>query len=232
MRPSNIFFATIFLLATGTLILFGISTVGPMFSERRANETASSKKLEALTKPKIDFGNPSRGAKTPALTIVEYGDHNCQPCSVMEQDLLRIISDFPDKVRVVWKDFPNKDIHPDALAAAESARCAGIQGAFWPYHDLLMANQSSTGVENRLLMATKLGLDTDSFKSCLTSQATNPTVLRDVEEALRLQVDGTPYLFMGDRRVSGSIGYDQLKTFVEAALASVPAVKAPAPSTP
>lgn len=219
MRPSNVFIAATFLVSTGLLILFGITALSPLGGSRQEQVEADAARAEALTRPKVDFGNPGRGAEDPAVTIVEYGDHHCEPCADMERDLLRILADFPGRVRVVWKDFPNKDLHPDALAAAEGARCAGLQGAFWEFHDLLLANQGATGNENRTAMAGQLGLDLESFRACMDTASTQPAVLRDVEEALRLRIDGTPYLFIGDRRVSGAVGYDQIRTFVEAALA-------------
>ena len=139
----------------------------------------------------------------------------------MDQDLSRIITEFAGKVRVVWKDFPNDASHPDALPAAKAARCAGLQGAFWQYHDLLLANQGSTGIENHAILAQQLGLDAASFRSCAESDDMLPAVRRDAEEAVRLRLDATPYLFIGDRRVSGAVGYDALRTYVETALSSV-----------
>jgi protein-disulfide isomerase len=220
MRPSNIFLAVITLLSVGLLFLFGITVLPTLGGGGGAAVNANADQaVQALTVPVVDFANPQRGATEPAVTVVEYGDHQCAPCAAMEQDLDKVAQDYPGKVRVVWKDFPNKDLHPDALAAAETARCAGLQGKFWEMHDIMLANTGSTGPDNRYLMAKQLGLDVPSLTSCVDAATTEPLVLRDVEEALRLRIDGTPYLFIGNRRVSGAVGYDQLKGFVGAAIA-------------
>jgi protein-disulfide isomerase len=150
----------------------------------------------------------------------------------MERDLNQIITDYPNRVRVVWKDYPNEQAHPDAFASAKAARCAGLQGAFWQYHEMLLANQSATGIENHVIMAGQLGLDTESFRSCAASETMRPLILRDAEEAVRLRIDATPHIFIGDRRVSGAIGYDLLKVYVDSSLnALVPTAPASEPNS-
>ena len=74
MRPSNVFVAGIFLVALGTMLLFGIATLVPKAGPT-ADGTGTKQGLTPLDRPRVDFGNPARGADSPALTIVEFGDH-------------------------------------------------------------------------------------------------------------------------------------------------------------
>jgi protein-disulfide isomerase len=228
MRHSNPFLAAVTLASLVLLGWFGALTLGPGIAERRAalqKAEESAKAPAAAVAPKVDFANPARGADKPAVTVVEYGDYACEPCAAMSVLLEQVSASRPGKVRTVWKDLPNPAAHPDARAAAESARCAAAQGAFWPFHDLLLANQSAAGAENRLLMARQLGLDEASFSACVETKATAALVDRDVEEAVRLQVDATPYLFIGDRRVSGLVDGSVLGSMIDAAIAKAAPAK-------
>lgn len=225
MRHGNAFIGIVLLIATALLILFGIAALSPLKPEVTATNDGPT--LTALERPTVMFGNPIRGSEAAAVTIVEFGDFQCEPCSQIEVALAQALIEYPGKVRIVWKDLPNAKIHPEAVKAAAAARCAAEQSAFWEYHDVLLANQPSINDSAYLPFAAQIGLDLDLFQSCLSARNVDPIVERDIEEALRLGVDSTPFLFINGRRVSGAIPYEQLKGFIDAALAD--AAKAPAP---
>jgi protein-disulfide isomerase len=68
-----------------------------------------------------------------------------------------------------FRDFPLREIHPQAQIAAEAARCACDQGKFWEFHDALFADQSKLDEAALIAQARVLGLNERSFQSCLTS---------------------------------------------------------------
>ena len=149
------------------------------------------------------------------MTIIEFSDYICSPCAILDFDLKRLIEEYPNDVRLVWKDFPNEKQHPGASEAAVAARCAGYQNAFWEFQRILLAGQAGASTESYNMMAEVLELDTDQFSDCLTNNQSKPLVERDMKEALRLRIDATPYVFINDRRLSGAVGYDLLKNIVE-----------------
>jgi Thioredoxin len=51
---------------------------------------------------------------------------------------------YPEKVKWVFRDYPIATLHPTAAKAHEAARCAGEQGKFWEYHDLLFERSPAT----------------------------------------------------------------------------------------
>ena len=71
---------------------------------------------------------------------------------------------YGDKVRIVWKDFPLTQIHPQAFKAGEAAHCAGEQGKFWEYHDRLFANQQLLQPNDLKKHAADLGLDAEGVQ--------------------------------------------------------------------
>ncbi len=225
MRYGNAFIGIVLLITTALLILFGIAALSPLKPEKPSTNAAPA--LTPLEKPTVSFGNPVRGVEDAAVTIVEFGDFECEPCSQLETSLAQALLEYAGKVRVVWKDFPNAKMHPNATKAAAAARCAAEQSAFWEYHDLLLANQPSVNDSAYVPFAAQLGLDLDLFQSCLAARNVDPIVKRDLEEALRLGVGSTPFMFINGRRVEGAIPYEQLKGFIDAALADGAKAKTP-----
>jgi len=85
--------------------------------------------------------DPSIGPASAPVTLIEFSDFQCPFCQRVAPTLKQVKQKYGDKVRVVWKDFPLTQIHPQAFKASEAAHCAAEQGKFWEYHDRLFANQ-------------------------------------------------------------------------------------------
>lgn len=166
----------------------------------------------------ISSNDPSRGADNAPVTIVIFSDFQCEFCVDAKNILSQLEFNFPGDVRVVWKDFPNDRVHPDAIKAAEAARCAQIQGKFWEYHDELFANQTLLGVDFYKSTAQKLGLDTQKFNSCLTNEDTQGMVQKGQLEGVALGITGTPYFFVNETRVSGAKSYSFFANLVQSEL--------------
>ena len=72
------------------------------------------------------------------------------------------------KIKLVFRDFPLRNIHPQAQKAAEAAQCALEQHKFWPYHDKLFASYKLTNGRIQKICA-RTGLNVEQFTSCLDS---------------------------------------------------------------
>lgn len=167
------------------------------------------------TRPVISSTDPVRGDPSARIAIVEFGDFFCPACAEIETTLQKILTEYEGKVKLVWKDLPNTQIHPLAQKAAEAARCASQQGAFWQYHDLLFINQASLTAGSFTQIARELGLNGEAFSQCITSESAVDLVTRTFNEAIILRVDATPYFFIGERRISGAPDEAQLKEAIE-----------------
>jgi protein-disulfide isomerase len=116
------------------------------------------------------------GSDDAPVTIVEYSDYQCPYCRQQEAALHQVLTKYDGQVRLIYRDFP---MHPHSMDAAMAARCADEQGQFWPYHDALQhgdANLSTKGLETT---ARDLGLDLESFDSCLEDRKYESAVLAD-----------------------------------------------------
>lgn len=170
--------------------------------------------------------NPAKGPADAKVLIVEFSDFQCPYCArFTQQTLPSILSEYSDRVRFVFMNFPLTSIHPDALKAAEASECAYDQGAFWEYHDLLFQNQSALDVESLKSYAASLGLNTNEFNDCLDSGEKTDDVEKDMTAAQKavqeanLDRFGTPAFFINGKHFGGAQPFEAFKQVIDAALA-------------
>jgi protein-disulfide isomerase len=133
--------------------------------------------------------------------------------------LTQLESQYGDKVKLVFRDYPIDNLHPAARKAHEAARCAHAQGKFWAYHDALFANAPQASPEQLKTSAQEVGLDVPAFEQCVTSGTYQALVQRDVEEGSRVGVTGTPAFFINGRLVSGAQPLESFVRVIEEELA-------------
>ncbi|MBN1585591.1 thioredoxin domain-containing protein [Candidatus Uhrbacteria bacterium] len=213
MRKAPIFPILTVMLAVAVLAIHYLSV--RMIDTKGSETNPDVGSPTPLEMPTIVFGNPMVGNNSARVTIVEFSDYLCGPCGSLDQTLTRLAGEYPNDVRLVWKDFPNEKSHPGSVEAAMAARCAADQGAFWEYHRAIFSDQTGLNTDGYVQIADSLGLDTEKFRNCQENRLSEPLVRRDLEEALRLRLDATPYIFVNDRRLSGALSYEILKSIVD-----------------
>ena len=158
-------------------------------------------------------GYPSRGPADARITIVEFSDFHCPYCRAVQPTLNTILARYPKDVRLVYRHLPLDDLHPDARRASEASWCADQQGKFWAFHDGLYASGPDGSPATLKRIASNAGLDVDVFQACLASGKAAGPVQKDVEEAARHGITGTPGFFVNGRVLSGN---QPLQAFVDA----------------
>ena len=81
------------------------------------------------------------GPASAPVTIVEYGDYECGSCLNTAPVIREVRRRLGDRLRFVFRHFPQSSIHPHASAAAEAAEAAADQGKFWDMHEAIFARQ-------------------------------------------------------------------------------------------
>ena len=158
---------------------------------------------------------PSRGPKDAPVTIVEFSDFECPFCRKMAPLLKQLQDKYPQDVRLVYRQLPLPDLHPNAMSAAKASLCASEQGKFWEMHDALFADQSALGTEGLKKTADQLHLKTKVFESCLASPKVAAAVEADTQAGVEYGVSGTPGLFINGRFVNGAVPFEMLVGIVE-----------------
>jgi protein-disulfide isomerase len=181
-----------------------------------ANLEKSHKVENRLEPLRIDVAadGPSRGPADAPVTIVAFSDFECPYCSRMLPTLDEVTRTYGDRVRIVFRQFP-LSFHPNARKAAEASLCADEQGKFWEMHDAMFANQKGLAVESLKTMAAGVGLDADSFNSCLDSGKYAAEVEADVKAGVAAGVSGTPGTFVNGRFISGAMPFDTLAELID-----------------
>ena len=157
----------------------------------------------------------AQGPKDAPVTIVEFSDFQCPFCSRVIGTLKEVVRLYPQQVRLVFRDFPIASLHPKAQKAAEAARCAGEQGKFWEYHDLLFESQAQATTADFKRFAGQLKLDASRFTACLDSGRHAVAVAADVQEGTRLGITGTPTFFINGRLVVGALPLEAFQGIIE-----------------
>jgi protein-disulfide isomerase len=160
-----------------------------------------------------------KGPATAPVPIVAFSDFHCPFCKRVLPTLGQLESQYGDKVKLVFRDYPLDNLHPAARKAHEAARCAHDQGQFWAYHDLLFANAPKASPEQLTTYAQAVGLDVAAFEQCVSSGTYQATVQRDIEEGTRVGVTGTPAFFINGRLVSGAQPLESFVRVIEEELA-------------
>jgi predicted DsbA family dithiol-disulfide isomerase/Skp family chaperone for outer membrane proteins len=171
--------------------------------------------LEPLRAQVATAGFPVRGAANAPVTIVEFSDFECPYCGGLFPTLKQVEKNYPQQVRIVYRQFPLANIHPHAQKAAEASLCANDQQKFWDFHDSMFSNQSELSVADLKQRAMDLKLDTKVFNQCLDSGKYAPAIQADIQEGARNGVSGTPALFINGRLLSGNQPYSEIKEVIE-----------------
>ncbi|HRN70192.1 MAG TPA: thioredoxin domain-containing protein [Candidatus Woesebacteria bacterium] len=85
--------------------------------------------------------SPSKGPTNAKVTIVEFSDFECPFCQRAFPTVQQILDTYPNDVRLVYKQLPLTNIHPNAERAALASECARDQGKFWEMHDRMFDAQ-------------------------------------------------------------------------------------------
>jgi len=153
------------------------------------------------------------------ITIVEFSDFECPYCQRWyDQVWTRLKEEYPDQVRLVYRDFPLPG-HPNATPAAEAANCAGEQEAYYAFHDLLFSGKMGLSTDAYLSYAGELGLNLDDFKQCLEERRYQAEVEADLAWASELGVSSTPTFFINGIPLVGAQPFEAFKQLIDLELA-------------
>jgi protein-disulfide isomerase len=220
-----------FVIIGGVLVAVVVAVV--LMSQRASNNATVNENFNAAATPtgprQVAAGAPDpyeRGGAKASVTLEEFSDFQCPACGGLEPGLRKVVKDYGERVRLVFRNYP-LPMHRYAFQAARAAEAAGQQGKFWEMHDVLYDNQKewSDSMEPRVQFdsyATRLGLDVQRFKADIERQDLADRIKADVQRGNSLNVRGTPTVYLNGRELMPGklVTEDDLRREIDAALGS------------
>lgn len=153
---------------------------------------------------------PQQGPSGAPVTIQYFCDFGNPICARSRVVLQEIRTEFPEKVRTVFRHFP---VPSNAMSKEASlfSICAHEKGKFWEMHDKLFDNQAQLSVDKMKALSTELGLKDEETEKCVTAPSTMQVLDQELKEAQSLGITSTPVFFVNGTKVSE---FEQLKNLV------------------
>ena len=171
------------------------------------------------------MGSPILGNPSAPITIVEFGDYQCEQCYAwFHETKPAIVRDYIDtgKANLVFVDLAF--LGRDSIPASMATYCAEDQGMYWEYHDLLYNFQEHVdngwaNSERLKAFADSLDLDLELFESCLDSGKYSKRVQYNIQQASENDVRGTPGFFIvgpdGQQKIGGAQPFSVFKNILD-----------------
>ena len=172
--------------------------------------------MPKLSRP-VDSSDHILGPEDAPVTLVEYGDFQCEHCGAAFPILQRMIQKMGTQLRFVFRHFPLTETHEYAGIAAEAAELAAAQGKFWQMHNEIYTHQDQLDVEHLFEFAQSIGLDLDQFHKDLQQHTYEEKVHAQFMDGVRSGVNGTPTLFINGQRYNGMVELRELSQALEEA---------------
>jgi protein-disulfide isomerase len=156
------------------------------------------------------------GPPNAAVTIVEFSDFQCPFCKWFADSTWPVVAKrFPTDVALIYRQFP-LPMHKNAYAAARASECAGEQGRFAAFHDLIFKKQDSLGIKPYSEYAAEAGVPSVSaFDACNSKVDKVSAIETDLAMARRLGLHATPTIMVNDKRFPTNPTTDELVALIE-----------------
>jgi len=176
--------------------------------EKLEKDIAAKPAAAAAQRPQVDpnkvyeipvASSAVRGPKNAPVTITMFSDFQCPFCAQSAPIVEQVLAAYPNDVNFVMKQFPLRQIHPNADPAARAAIAAGKQGKFWEMHDELYKNGRNLTPETIKGIGEKIGLDMKKFEADQGSDEVKKQVDEELALGAKSDVRGTPSFFVNGK---------------------------------
>ena len=171
-------------------------------------------------------GSPVLGSASAPITIVEFGDYQCEMCYHWYHNTRADVIDSyveTGKANLVFMDLPF--LGRDSVTAARATYCADDQGKYWEYHETLYNFQEAIdngwASKDRLVsFAFDLNMNMDLFSNCIDSGKHTDRIKANYDESQRLGAEATPtFLIISSdgtiKKISGAQPYSIFSQVIE-----------------
>jgi RNA polymerase sigma factor (sigma-70 family) len=189
------------------------TALAPADDEEPAPKVVPETTLQQLA---IEQG-PSRGPANAPVTVVLYQDLMCSYCGQVLGTIDQLWDEYPNKLRLVVKQFP---VHAQAHLAAEASLAADAQGKFWEMHDLMIAHQDDLSHDALIGYAQQAGLNVATFTTALDQHTYAQALATEIDAGKQIGVTATPEFLINGHDYRGAQPIEAFRAAIDAALAA------------
>ena len=163
------------------------------------------------------------GDEEGAVQVFVYSDYQCPFCAAVDNILIELTTEIPE-LAVTHKDFPLDNscnpviptaFHKFSCKAAIFTRCAEREGKFWPASMQVFEAQHDLDDDKFKEIARELELNWNQMKACLEDDAIVKAIRIDIQEAVRLDLQGTPGIVINNRLLTGEFNPEDIKKIIQ-----------------
>lgn len=146
------------------------------------------------------LGSPFLGSSNAPITIIEFGNYQCDECQKWFQETRPIIMKKYVEQGEINMIFIDTQLTKNIPLASFASYCANDQKRYWDYHDMLFQNSIENEIDSQILkqFAVELGLDMESFEECLDSGKYEKKIKYSTYEAKRNAINKLPTFIIID----------------------------------
>ncbi len=218
------------------LVLIAVAVIGVAiiaYAAARAKNGMATEPIDmsALNDPQQIYNQATPiviGNENAPVKLVEFADYMCPGCGYFATQVQPVLEERfvkSGQLQLTLYDFPLGGAHVHSFLAARAARCAGDQGKFEDYHNLLFGRQtqwsplSRNDVPGRFVdYAGELGLDKAAFQGCLESDKYADVVSANRRLGEELGVNQTPTVIINGRQPRNPNDIDEVTRLIEESL--------------
>jgi protein-disulfide isomerase len=179
-------------------------------------ENTTDRSTDSFALPRPDAATDHiRGSASAPVTVIEYGDFESPSCGHARIGLKILLDHFGDRVRFVFRHYPEIEIHPHAERAAEAAEAAGAQGRFWPYYGVLFEHQEYLSERDLRQYAAQVGLDLERYDNEMNDRLYRQRVQQHAMDGRKLGIRAMPTFFVNGKLTDVSFGLRHLEDAVD-----------------
>jgi protein-disulfide isomerase/uncharacterized membrane protein len=205
--------------------------ISPLLAKQQEIEDWQGQPVQELAIDKLQnaFSDHILGKINAKIQVVEFSDFECPGCRRLYSELKKVYPKYQDNLAIIHKNFPldnscnsviTEKFHEDACYLANFARCAGEQNKFWEVTDIITTLSSIDRRDSALNPrqelkenVASLGLDQAAIDECIESGRQIEVIKKDIKQALELEIEGTPTVWVNSKKFEGRTAADFEKLF-------------------
>lgn len=204
-----------------TMTMTGLAIKNQLQPKQASGRPRGAEQVQVEDWQKIANVGHRIGPPTAAVSVVVFSDFECPVCAKFANSLFpEIQSRHPGDVAMVFRHWPLGN-HRFAYPTARAAECAGSQGRFKAFHDVVFAQQDKLGLKTHRQFAQEAGVaDLNAFDACAAVETPVASIDKDIDEAKRLGGTGTPTVLVNGTLFIGGVNAAMLDSAVTKAIAA------------